>query len=376
MSDSGGPLRILHALAPARTGGLESVVVQLSSGMLAQGHDIHVALVVAPAPDAAEHPVAVALRERGVPVHVLALGGREYLAERREIRALLRKLNTQVLHTHGFRPDVLHGGVARGLGIGHVMTLHGFAGSTWRSRVYEWLQVRAGASASAVISVSEPICGLLRDRGIVRNVHLVRNAVAPVVNALNRGEARGALGLPSEGKVVGWVGRVSEEKGPELFVEALARAGSDVHGVMIGDGPLLGRVKELAVELGIGDRFFATGMVAGASRYLAALDVLALTSRTEGTPMILLESMWAGVPIVATAVGGVPDILGPREAELVPVGDGVEVRVAEAIDRAFTSARESEDRARRALERVSREHSPDAWYARHAEIYRESLGGS
>lgn len=379
------PLRILHVLAPARTGGLESVVIQLASGMRRIGHDVQVALVLVPGTDVDAHPVVQSFRALGVPLHILVLGTRQYLAERRAVRALLRKLNTQVLHTHGYRPDVILGGVARRLGVAHVMTLHGFVGSSWRGRLYEWLQVRAGRNASAVIVVSEPIRQRLEANGIKRNVHLVRNAVAPVADALGREEARAILGLPQDAALVGWVGRVSGEKGPEVFVETLGglvatehKAQRPVHGVIVGDGPMLVACKELARQLevgvageGAGGRLHCLGLVPGASKYLAAFDILALTSRTEGTPMVLLEAMWARLPIAATAVGGVPDILSSNEAVLVESGDSA--ALSEGISGLLSDSAQARAMAERAYERVVKEQSPEVWLKRHSEIYEGCL---
>lgn len=357
-------------MAPARAGGLESVVVQLTSGLRSRGHDVHVATVLAPGTEH-DHPIVEALRERNVPVHVLVLGTRDYLGERRAVRELMTRLNAQLLHTHGYRADAVLGDVARAMGRANVMTLHGFVGGSRRGRFYEWLQIQAARFANGVVPVSTPIAERLRGHGIVGNVQLIRNAVAPAAEALGREEARRLLRLPLEAPLIGWVGRVSHEKGPDLFVEALSRTAPEVHGAIIGDGPELAAVQQRARELGVADRLHTTGMVAGASRYLAALDGLALTSRTEGTPMILLESMWARVPIIATKVGGVPDLLSDREAVLCAPGNIDEL--AAAIDSVIDLPNEAAIRAAAAHERVARECSPDIWFEKHEALYRAVL---
>jgi glycosyltransferase involved in cell wall biosynthesis len=145
--------RVLHVVAPARAGGLETVVLQLTTGLRARGHDARVATVLDPA-DAASHPFSEALEEAGVPVHRIVVGTREYRAERAAIAKLMRAHDVDVLHTHGYRPDVVDGGVARSLHRAHVTTLHGFVGGSWRGRVYEWLQVRAAVRADALTHVA------------------------------------------------------------------------------------------------------------------------------------------------------------------------------------------------------------------------------
>ncbi len=368
---SEGCMRVLHVMAPARAGGLESVVIELTSGLCRRGHDVHVAAVLAPGTEQ-EHPVVQALRERDVPVHVLVLGTRDYLGERRAVRDLMRQLDTQVLHTHGYRADAVLGDVARREHRANVITLHGFVGGSRRGRLYEWMQVQAARFASGVVAVSTPISQRLQSHGITRNVQLLRNAVAPPANALSREQARASLDLSADAVLVGWVGRVSHEKGPDLFVDAIARAAAHVHGVMIGDGPELEACRHRARQLGIANRMHFLGMVSGASRYLAAFDAVALTSRTEGTPMILLETMWAQVPIVATTVGGVPDVLSAREAVLCASGD------VQAIADAFTDIlmrpAEAGTRAAAANARVAGEYAFESWLGKHEALYRRVIG--
>jgi glycosyltransferase involved in cell wall biosynthesis len=359
--------RVLHVVAPARAGGLETVVLQLTTGLRARGNDARVATVLDPA-DAASHPFIEALEEAGVPVHRIVVGTREYRAERAAIAQLMRAHDVDVLHTHGYRPDVVDGGVARSMKRAHVTTLHGFVGGSWRGRVYEWLQVRAAVRASAAIAVSAPIAKRLRRAGGAETTHLLRNAVVPNTSALDRSASRAALSLPADAVLVGWVGRLSHEKGPDLFVEALAQTGDQVHGVFVGDGPLRQQMRTLAAVRGVAHRLHFTGMRPQASRYLAAFDVLALTSRTEGTPMVLLEAMWAGVPIVATAVGGVPDVLRSGDAILCP-GEDV-AAIAAALTRMIREPSLRALLSQQARDQVANAFGPDAWISAHEQLYQ------
>jgi glycosyltransferase involved in cell wall biosynthesis len=357
--------RILHVVAPARAGGLESVVLQLTAGLRARGHDARVAAVLESA-QASAHPFIEALEEARVPVHRIVVSAREYRAERAAVAQLMQAHDVDVLHTHGYRPDVVDGGVARSLKRAHVTTLHGFVGGSWRGRLYEWLQVRAAVRAHAAIAVSAPIAERLTRAGAT--THLLRNAVAPNASALDRAASRAALALPADAVLVGWVGRLSFEKGPDLFVEALALTGPEVHGVLVGDGPMREQMLALAAQRGIAHRLHCTGMRPQASRYLAAFDMLVLTSRTEGTPMVLLEAMWAGVPIVATAVGGVPDVL--RAGDALLCAGGAVGALAQAVNRLATEPTLREVLSQRASDRVAHEFSPDAWLHAHVQLYQ------
>jgi hypothetical protein len=120
-------LSVVHLLAPARFGGLESVVETLSAGQADAGDSVCVAPVLAP-DEVADHPFVEALRGRGVEVAVLEIGVRGYMRERREVAALLRARGAHVLHTHGYRPDVVDAPVARRMGVAAVTTVHGYTG--------------------------------------------------------------------------------------------------------------------------------------------------------------------------------------------------------------------------------------------------------
>lgn len=365
-------LRVLQVAAPARTGGLESVLVQLAAGLRGQGHAVHVAVVLVPGSETG-HPVVEALRDTGVAVHPLVLGVRDYLGERRAVRQLGAAINADVVHTHGYRADAVDGGVARSAGRAHVMTLHGFVGGSRRGRFYEWLQIQAARRANAVVAVSQPIVDRLARHGIERNVHLLRNAVAPNPQALSREAAREALGLPVQGTLIGWVGRVSHEKGPDLFIRASAQLEKPASLVVLGDGPAMAEARSLHATLNGSPVLHAPGLVPQASKYLAAFDLLALTSRTEGTPMILLEAMWAGVPIVATSVGGVPQLLSNADAMLC--APDVE-SIARALNAALHDSGGMQQRAHAARARVAAEFAPAAWIARHEAIYKMVSAGA
>jgi glycosyltransferase involved in cell wall biosynthesis len=181
--------------------------------------------------------------------------------------------------------------------------------------------------------------------------------------------ARDALGLSPEGPVVAWVGRMSHEKAPQVMVEAAARVRTDVTFSMIGDGPERAESEEAARRLGVADRFRWHGPVSEAGALLKAFDVVVLTSWTEGTPMLLLEAMSAGVPIVTTAVGGIPDVVSPEEALLCEAGDVN--AIAAAIDSVFDAPDAAKTRAEAARTRVEADFAVEPWALRHVDLYHE-----
>lgn len=357
------PMRILHVAAPAQVGGLERVVQALAVGQQRLGHDVHVAAVLAA--DGLPHPFLGPLEDAGVGLHPVVVRGRGWLQERRALRALCRTMEFDVVHTHGYRPDILDAGVARRLGIPTVTTVHGASRMGGLTTIYEWLEERSYRRFEAVIAVSRPVAQDVIDGGVDKQkVHLVRNAWAATAPFLAREEARRALGLGQEEILIGWVGRMIPAKGPDVFVQAMqAVEDLPIRGVMIGDGPLRPLLE--AVDSTI--RF--VGPLDNAAPYFKALDAFVLSSRTEGTPIVLLEAMVAEVPIVATRVGGVPDIVGDEEAVVVPSEDvGA---MTDAIRDLVTYPEPARARAVAARKRVESDFSLGPWLSRHIEIYQD-----
>jgi len=365
---SSTPITVLHVLVPTEVGGLPRVVGALAAGHHERGHRIAVAGVM-PEVGGVEAPLLASLRSVGVAVHAVEVPGRAYRRERGAIAALCRSLDPDIVHTHGYRPDVVDAAVARSLGFPVVTTVHGFTGSGWKNRVYERLQLRAFRRFDAVVAVSRPLADLLAAKGTPRQrIHLVPNAWAPRAPGAGRAEARRALGTRADGRLIGWVGRFDPAKGADVLVRAVGLLGdASVGAVMVGDGPERAACRAMAARLGIGERIAWPGVVPDAGRLLAAFDVFVLSSRTEGTPIVLFEAMSAGVPVVASCVGGVPDVVGNGEAVLVPADDpGALAAAVRAVLADPGAARSRADAARR---RLASAFALDPWLDRYETVY-------
>jgi glycosyltransferase involved in cell wall biosynthesis len=359
---------VLHVLAPGAVGGLERLVQLLASGQSRSGEEAHVALVLEP--DHANHPLFEKLAAGGVTAHSVLVSGRGYWRERALLSELCRRLRPGVVHTHGYRPDLVDAPVARQLGIPTVTTVHGFTGGDWKNRVYERLQRRAYRRFDAVAVVARPLVDRLTQSGVARSrIHLVQNAWQDTALLNDRATARCALGLALDGFVIGWVGRLSGEKGPDVLVDALAYL-SDLPATvsMVGDGPERRALASRARRLGVERLLRLHGAIPDVGREFAAFDIFVLSSHTEGTPIVLFEAMAAGVPIVTTSVGGIPDMLTPAEATLVPPADAV--ALAAAIRAGYEAPALGRVRAQRAEARLRRDFAVGPWLDRYAAIYR------
>lgn len=366
--------RIAHVVAPAPFGGLERVVAGLSREMARRGHEV--SLILTLGPDEPRPQWADALSSAGVAVDGVRVGGRAYFAERRGVREALLRRRAEIVHTHGYRPDVVHRATARGLRLPVLSTAHGFASSGGKGRIYEWLQRRSWRGFDAVVAVSQPLVDRIVASGVPRErVEMIRNGtVISATPLLGAAEARERLGLPS-GRIVGWVGRLSAEKAPGVAIEALAAA-QDRSAILcyIGAGPLEQECRARAQSLGVADRVRFLGTVPDAAPLLPAFDVLLLSSHTEGTPMVVLEAAVARVPVVSTAVGGVPDLLAGDAGWLAPAADAA--ALGRCLDEALSDRRVALAKADRLGERVKGAAEANDWIESYLGLYSRLISAN
>lgn len=270
---------------------------------------------------------------------------------------------------------------------GHV--LHGYYGP-WASRLFAAVErALAWLNTDRLIVLGPQQLQEIRDRfGIGRPPQFVIVPLgidlADVLADAHAGEAlRSSLGIAASEKVVGIVGRLTAIKNHELFLRVAARGRDGARFVVYGDGAERARLEQRAADLGLGDRVVFAGTRPAPGIY-SSVDVVALTSRNEGTPLTLIEAMASGRPVISTAVGGVVDLLGPVHERVVEQGAAYEVRergiAAMSDDEAGFAAGLSrmlrdEPLRRRLIEcgraYVERVHSKDRLIADLTRLYRE-----
>ncbi len=365
------PLRVLHLAAPAEAGGLESVVRSLAVGHHGAGLSVKVVALVEPRDK--EHPLVTSLREAGVDVLQLELSGRAYLEERRVVRRLATAWEPDVIHTHGERSDVLHIGAARRMGVPAVTTVHGSSRLGGKARLHVPIQLLNLRRFDAVVAVSRPLHRSLSGLWVSENhLHLVPNAWDGARPAKDREGARRALRLDPDSYVLGWVGRMIPVKGGDIFLRAAAQLDdAAATSCMIGDGLERARLEALASSLRLNGRVSFAGAVDRAAELMPAFDIFVLSSRSEGTPVVLFEAMAAGVPIVATEVGGVPDVLSGAHAVLVPPGDPA--ALARGIRAVMAAPAQAAERARAAERKLQEEFASEVWLQRYEAVYRQAI---
>jgi glycosyltransferase involved in cell wall biosynthesis len=329
-------VRIVHAIARLNVGGAALSVLELAAGQQKLGHDV---LVVAGTIPAGEASMEYLTEQLGVPyTHVPELqrevSPRRDVAATRTIQRLLRTRRPEVLHTHTAKAGAtgrlaaLLAGRARPKAVVH--TYHGHVLSGYfdarRERAYRVVERALAHTADALIAVSDEVRDdLLRLHVAPRDKIVVipygfdldgRIDSSSAARAVKRAEA--GLG---DAFVIGWAGRLTEIKRPQDLIRVLALLPGAVL-VLAGDGELRVEVEALARTLGVADRVRFLGYIDDLGSWYAAFDAFLLTSANEGAPVVAIEALAAGVPVVATAAGGTGTVVDDGETGLLaPIGD-------------------------------------------------------
>lgn len=298
----------------AIVGGMERHVQMLIEGLLLQQFRVSALCPF-------ESRFTTALRAAGCPVHIAML--EEALQWRSLLTAteLIRRQQVDVVHSHLFNATFLTSLAGSLMGVPAAITIHGMNLSPEEAAL-------ARLTGAHLITV----CTAANTMGLAmglpeEQVSLIPNGVdtqyfRPEVDGT---AFRQRLKLPDGAPLVGMVARLSREKGPDQFVRAAAQmavARRDVHFVLVGEGPMRPELTREVNTLGLAKRFHLLGLATDTRGIYPALDVVCLPSRMEGQPLTLLEAMAAARPVVATSVGGIPELVQMGETGwLVAQGD-------------------------------------------------------
>jgi glycosyltransferase involved in cell wall biosynthesis len=316
--DNRGPIAIVTA--GEIFGGAECHVLGLGAFLRDQGYQPHVVLFH-------DRELAARCRDQDLPHSVLVTRNSFDASGPRRLGQLLAQQGTALVHVHGYRAAV---NVAlAGSSYPLVCTLHGQGEPSWRDpgnyvrdRLYRRAEAWACLRRRAVICcVTDDLQRRLASQYRGLTLRTVRNGIAPL--------DRSCLPPPQYPLAAGRlhavaVGRLTRVKGLEIAIEAMAglKAGHPWHLDLVGEGELRGELEALASRLGVADRVTFHGFRRDVEALMAGADLLLMPSRHEGLPYTLLEAMSLGLPVLATAVGGLAEVLRDEDTSLlIPAGD-------------------------------------------------------
>ena len=301
----------------------------------------------------------------------------------RRLTDLLTTLKPDIVETHQVKchfiltQALLWGGLRREFR--WIAYHHGYTRANMKVVLYEALDRWSLRYADHVVTFCRPFAHQLMRRGVDRcRLSVISNAIEPPKppNGHEISSLRKRLGLSPADLVILTVGRLSPEKGHQFLIEAFAALQTElvppVHLFLVGDGPQRDPLEKSA--LATGNHVHFLGHQPNAWPYYFIADVFALPSLSEGSPLVLFEAMAAHSAIVASAVGGIPEILTTGSSGML-VQPGNADALAEAI-RSVLSDQALRERLRLGAARSSAEHSPAHYRKRMLQIYAKALGSA
>jgi glycosyltransferase involved in cell wall biosynthesis/CelD/BcsL family acetyltransferase involved in cellulose biosynthesis len=322
------------------------------------------------------------LNESGVELMLLDRSSPRDLGAWRPLWQRMRSGQVDVLHAHKFGSNVWAAALGRTAGVPVVLTHEhnwSYEGQSLRRILDRQLIARRSDAFMAVSR--ENLRRMIEDERIdPARLMFIANGI-PAVNGLAGGDLRPELGIGRDDPVIGTVAVLREEKAVHLLVRAAAQLVPEFPAlkvVVAGDGPELAGLQSLAAELGVADAFRWLGMREDVPRVLGVLDVAVLSSIWEGSPLSVMEFMQAGKPVVATRVGGVPELVEHERTGLL-VEPGDPAGLAGAIGRLLRDREFAAEAGRLGRERQQAEFDLDLMVRRlenvYTRLYDEKTGG-
>ncbi len=364
-------MRVLQVLAGLHLGGAEQLVATFSGWLKRNGHEVLVANLT---PDTT---LLHAFEREGVSVVQAEDGGVIARWYPRRLIGYIREFRPDVLHCHN-TAWLKSASAARWTGVPCVFTLHGYHYGAWFRKHRLWLR-RAARNTDYCVGVAPgierlfvDILGVLPERAVC-----IPNGV-PDIYLPDPPPVDWKSPMPAGSPIVGMVGRFDLQfKDQATLIRAMHLVRQKVRNaqlVLVGDGPNRPNVERLATELNLQGCVHFLGLRQDVPVLLHHLDVFVLSSRSEGQSIAVLEAMSAQRPIVATAVGGTPELLADGECGLlVPPGDPQ--AMAEAITTLLGDSRQRHELARRARERFMAQHSIECMGRAYLEVYMTVVRG-
>ena len=365
-------------VAPPAEGGLATHVIGLLGGLHRDGYEVAVACEPG-------GRIAAAGVERKVPVYGVtcsARGGPSRTAMRAvRLAQAIGDFHPQIVHAHSFGASSIGAAACTIARSGRlVLTMHNYPPGTNtmvpQRAGQRWALGLALQRAQRVIAVSE---ALRRDLVVAYPDTLEKCVTIPngieikAPPCRQAAEIRAELGLSEEVRLVGMVARLARQKGIGDFIRA-ARGVLDSYPsaafVLAGDGPLMEEARELRAELGLEAHLHLVGQVEWARELIQALDVLVISSLSEGSSVVAMEAMALGKPVVATAVGGVPEVVADGQTGIL-VQPGDPAGLAAAVVELLSDPARAEEMGERGRQRAAAHFDIAEMLARTKAVYAD-----
>lgn len=379
------PFRVGLLATSVEFGGLEAVVKKLIDHLDQERFDITPLIFTANRQK--DRTLVSKLKESGIKYHDIIVDGERIkymnpMKNLKQVYNLIKDHQFDLVHTHGYRADVLGFMAASPLRVPLIATCHGFIPNDKKLIFYNSIDKFVLKSFKRVIAVSNDIAATLIEDGVKEeNISVIPNAVN-----LNHDERsikqcrrmkRELMEWHDNYFVLGYVGRLSEEKGLRFLIAAasdLITAGIPVRLAIIGEGSERNDLEFMTRQHGIETVVKFLGFQKDIHSWLPAFDAFILPSLMEGTPMAMLEAMLCGIPVVASSVGGIPDVIKSGENGLL-VRAGNTIEISEAVRILYRNQELRSIMGIKARETIQTKYNVKDWITKIEEEYLRVVSG-
>lgn len=317
------PLRVVQVLHTVAYGGVEKILLDWAGAVDPARADM--LLVCFANPGETEAAFVDAAARAGIPVRTIPWGrSKPVLRAARALIGIVREFGADIIHTHNVYAEIVGWLASRITGCKAVTTVYVWADFGWKRNVQQWVASRLLRRFDLVTSQSAATMEDTIARGVPAAIQKVLvtgiSPAAPPPDSASRDALRRQHGCGPEHVVLVNVARFYPEKAQDRLLDCFAEIVRERPATrlwMMGVGPLEAALKQQVLELGIRSQVAFTGFVADIAPTLAASDIQVHPSRAEGIPLALCAGMASGMPIIATAVGGVPEIITSGETGIL-----------------------------------------------------------
>ena len=369
-------MKVMHIIDSGGLYGAEVMLLNLVEEQLQMGLAPVIASIGTSTDE--EKPLEREARKRNLPLECFRFKAGLNFRGALEILDLAKKRHFDLLHSHGYKGNILFGVLPRKLRkLPMVTTLHGWTstGGLTKMAVYEWLDALCLRRVDQVVFVND----LMANHPRLKNLNKSKTSV--IYNGIRcHSDAAAAIKPEIETFIrqrytLVCVGRFSREKNFQAVLSAVATLvteGCDIQLLILGDGGLRDQLTLQARELQISERLLMPGHVDQVKAYLERCQLFLMPSLTEGLPMALLEAMHAGIPIIASRVGGIPDVLLQGRAGSLIASDDQQ-QLTKQIRRHYHEPGAMAESVKLAKGRVEDQYSSAAMADSYMQLYQQVL---
>jgi len=369
-------IKILHVIASNSIGGAENVLLTLSREIDREKFDLLLGIFVGKSEDG--RTFWRAGMKANCKMEAIRIRSSYDSSQIRDLYKLIRRYRPQIIHTHGYKTNIIGFLMAKIFRIPIVTTFHGWLHTRKiKTKIFDRLNLLMLRHFDLIITVSDQIRLELECMNIPSHKMVVLKNVPTIESIRNPSKRsfRDELGVSHNSKLVGFIGRLEPVKGCLQFIKAaseILHRDQDFTFIIVGDGSERPTLERHVLELGIERYILFLGFCSDPANVFRSLDLYVLPSLDEGLPLALLEAMLLGVPVIATAVGGVQEVIQDGvNGILVPANNTP--AMVRAIEYSLNDKVATSQRVFKAKKTIEQKYDVSTWVKKIEEIYLRLL---